>query len=93
MCGGISQYNSSKPQGPKNYLMIVSMRIRMEGFIFFDYQDQFPRALRDLAQWLSEGKIQRKETIVRGGLSQAEQALTDLYNGINTGKLGYPMRR
>jgi len=28
MCGGISQYNSSKPQGPKNYLMIISMRIR-----------------------------------------------------------------
>jgi len=91
MCGGISQYNSSKPQGPKNYLMIVSMRIRMEGFIVFDYQNQYPQALRDLAQWLSEGKIKRKETIVKGGLSQAEKALTDLYNGVNTGKL--PHRR
>lgn len=89
ICGGISQYNSSKPQGPKNYLMIVSMRIRMEGFIVFDYQSQYPRALRDLSQWLSEGKIQRKETIVRGGLSQAEKALTDLYNGVNTGELDF----
>ena len=85
ICGGISQYNSSKPQGPKNYLMIISMRIRMEGFIVFDYEDQYPKALRELAQWLSEGKIKRKETIVRGGLSKAEKALTDLYNGINTG--------
>ncbi|KIW68614.1 hypothetical protein PV04_04549 [Phialophora macrospora] len=87
MCGGISQYNSSKPQGPKNYLMIVSMRIRMEGFIVFDFAKEYPRALKDLAQWLSEGKIKRKETIVKGGLDQAENALRDLYKGVNTGKL------
>ncbi|ETI24602.1 hypothetical protein G647_03971 [Cladophialophora carrionii CBS 160.54] len=87
MCGGISQYNSSNPQGPKNYLMIVSMRIRMEGFIVFDYAKEYPRALKDLAQWLSEGRIKRKETIIKGGLAQAENALRDLYNGVNTGKL------
>jgi NADPH-dependent curcumin reductase CurA len=86
MCGGISQYNSSKPQGPKNYLMIVSMRIRMEGFVVFDFEDRYPDALRDLSKWLGEGKIQRRETIVKGGLSQAEHALADLYKGINTGK-------
>ena len=58
----------------------------MEGFIVFDYAKEYPRALRDLAQWLSEGKIKRKETIVRGGLDQAQKALQDLYKGINTGK-------
>jgi len=63
------------------------MRIRMEGFIVFDYQDQYPQALKELAQWLQEGKIQRKETIIKGGLAKAEQGLADLYNGINTGKL------
>lgn len=87
MCGGISQYNEPVQKGPKNYLVIVSMRIKMQGFIVFDYQDQYPTALRELAQWLSEGKIKRKETIVKGGLKKAEQALIDLYNGMNTGKL------
>ena len=57
----------------------------MEGFIVFDYAKEYPRALKDLAQWLSEGKIKRKETIVKGGLPQAENALRDLYNGVNTG--------
>jgi NADPH-dependent curcumin reductase CurA len=85
MCGGISQYNTSKAQGPKNYLMIISMRIRMEGFIVFDYLDQYPKALKEMAQWMEEGKLQRKETIVKGGLSQAEKALVDLYQGVNTG--------
>lgn len=47
---------------------------------------RFPAARKELAQWLSEGKIQRKETILRGGLKVAEQALADLYKGINTGE-------
>lgn len=58
----------------------------MEGFIVFDYVEQYLEACRQLAQWLAEGKIQRKETVVKGGLAKAEQALVDLYNGINTGE-------
>lgn len=102
MCGAISQYNKNKAQGPKvnwsgilepssaknyqNYLMIISMRIRMEGFIVFDYDKQFPEARKQLAKWLSEGKLKRKETVMKGGLAKAEQALVDLFNGANTGK-------
>ncbi len=58
----------------------------MEGFIVFDYASQFGEARTELAKWLSEGKIQRKETIIRGGLKAAEQALLNLYEGVNTGK-------
>lgn len=67
--------------------MVIAMRIRMQGFIVFDYASQFAAAKKELSQWLSEGKIQRKETIIKGGLKAAEKALGDLYKGINTGKL------
>jgi NADPH-dependent curcumin reductase CurA len=87
MCGGVSQYNAAAPKGPKNYLMIVSMRIRMEGFIVFDYEDRYPEARRELSKWLGEGKIKRKETVVKGGLKEAEKGLVGLYQGLNTGKL------
>ncbi len=87
LCGAISQYNSTEPKGPKNYLMVISMRIRMEGFIVFDYKDRYPAARQELSEWLAEGKIQRKETIVKGGLEVAERALLGLYKGTNTGKL------
>lgn len=87
ICGAISQYNAKEPKGPKNYLMVISMRIRMEGFIVFDYAAKYVEARRELAQWLAEGKIQRKETIVKGGLGAAEEALLGLYKGTNTGKL------
>lgn len=58
----------------------------MEGFIVFDYAKEYPTARKQLAQWLAEGKIKRQETIVKGGLKVAEQALVDLYKGGNTGK-------
>ena len=87
MCGGVSQYNTKDVRGPKNYLMIVSMRIRMEGFIVFDYEKEYSAARKQLLQWLEEGKIKRKETIVKGGLKEAEKALLGLYQGMNTGKL------
>lgn len=87
MCGAISQYNNAKPVGPKNISMVIAMRIKMQGFLVFDYAKEYPAAIAQLAQWLAEGKLQRKETIVNGGLKAAEQALVDLYNGINTGKL------
>ncbi|KAG0647145.1 NADP-dependent oxidoreductase, partial [Hyphodiscus hymeniophilus] len=85
MCGAISQYNSAEAVGPKNITMVIAMRIKMEGFIVFDYASKFPEARKEIMQWLAEGKLQRKETIVKGGLPAAEQALLDLYKGINTG--------
>lgn len=88
MCGGISAYNTKDVQGPKNYLMIISMRIRMQGFIVFDYVKQYAAAKKELAQWLAEGKIKRQETILKGGIDKMPEALRALYEGVNTGKSG-----
>ncbi|PKS07153.1 hypothetical protein jhhlp_005753 [Lomentospora prolificans] len=90
MCGGISQYNTTNVQGPKifqNILNVISMRIKMQGFIVLDFVKEFAAARDELAEWLNAGKIKRKETIVKGGLKGAEQALVDLFKGANTGKM------
>lgn len=58
----------------------------MEGFIVFDHRKHYAEARKQLAQWLAEGKIKRQETIVKGGLRVAEQALVDLFKGGNTGE-------
>lgn len=63
------------------------MRIRMQGFIVFDYADRWPEARAALADLLKQKKIRTKETILVGGLDLAQQALRDLYKGVNTGKL------
>lgn len=61
----------------------------MEGFIVFDHAKEYPSARKQLAQWLAEGKMKRQETIVKGGLKVAEQALVDLFKGGNTGESSY----
>lgn len=67
-------------------MMIITMRIRMQGFIVLDYTEKWPEARKELAQWLSEGKLKRKETVIKGGISKAEGALVGLFEGKNTGK-------
>ena len=59
----------------------------MKGFIIFDYVKQYPTALKNLATWLSQGKIRRKEHIIKGGIQAAPQGLVSLYEGANTGKM------
>jgi NADPH-dependent curcumin reductase CurA len=59
----------------------------MQGFVVFDFADKYAEARKQLAQWLSEGKLKRKETIIKGGINKAEDALVGLFEGKNTGKL------
>lgn len=89
MCGAISGYNESgkESKGIRNLFHVISQRIHMEGFIVFDFFDEFARARKDISEWVAEGKLKRKETIVRGGIEKAEYAIRDLFEGKNTGKL------
>ncbi|KAI1363607.1 hypothetical protein F5Y08DRAFT_340432 [Xylaria arbuscula] len=89
MCGSISGYNEpgKESKGIRNLFHVVAQRIHMEGFIVFDFFDEFARARKDISEWVAEGKLKRKETIVKGGLEKAEYAIRDLFEGKNTGKL------
>lgn len=62
------------------------MRNRMEGFIVLDLAAEFPEAMKQMAVWISQGQIKSKNTVVKGGLQKAPQALAGLFKGINTGK-------
>ncbi|KAJ4243622.1 hypothetical protein NW757_011049 [Fusarium falciforme] len=87
MSGAISQYNSASPTGPKNLVWASVKRIRLQGFIVVDYADEFDDARRQIAQWIADGKIRTRATVIDGGLKVAEEALRGLFSGTNTGKL------
>ena len=87
MCGGISQYNTTKPKGPSNIGKVITMRICMQGFIVIDHVADYPVARKELSQWIAEGRLKKNEQILEGGLKVVEQGLVDLYKGINLGKL------
>ena len=87
MCGSISGYNNPSKVGVRNISQVTVQRIHMEGFIVFDFAAEYAEGRRELGQWLADGKLKRKETIVKGGLQEAERAFTHLFEGKNTGKL------
>ncbi|KAK7941329.1 nadp-dependent leukotriene b4 12-hydroxydehydrogenase [Apiospora aurea] len=90
MCGSISGYNNPNKEasaGIKNLFNVTAQRIHMEGFIVFDFLADYAEGRRELSQWLADGSLKRKATIVKGGLQQAEQAFSHLFEGKNTGKL------
>ncbi|HBZ72297.1 MAG TPA: NADP-dependent oxidoreductase [Deltaproteobacteria bacterium] len=86
LCGGISGYNASEPPpGPRNYMNLVIQRARMEGFIVLDYAARFGEAVRELAAWVTSGKIKHQED-VQVGLENAPRTLLRLFEGKNLGK-------
>ena len=86
ICGAISQYNKPKIQGPSNYMKIVTARGILNGIIVFDYIDQYPVAVKNIATWLKEGKMRSKEHIVEG-IEHFPNTLRMLFTGDNFGKL------
>jgi NADPH-dependent curcumin reductase len=87
ICGAISQYNSTTGVGgPKNYMMLLVTRSRMEGFVIFDYAARYAEAAREMAGWMKEGKLVSHCHVV-SGLETFPETLLGLFSGENLGKL------
>lgn len=88
LCGMISQYGKDDRAnlGPRNFINVLTRRLKVQGFIILDYLDRMPLAQLRMLWWLKRGRIRDRQTLVRG-LDQAPQALTQLFTGANTGKL------
>jgi len=86
-CGSISRYNDARAEpGPRNLFLMVTKRLRLEGFIILDHNARFPEFLAELAPWVREGKLQYRETIV-DGIENVPAAFAGLFRGENIGKM------
>ena len=87
ICGMISVYNDTEPTpGPRNLSMIIGKRLTLRGFIVFDHADLRPQFEAEVGQWLADGKIVWRETVV-DGIDNAVNGFRDLMAGANTGKM------
>ncbi len=86
VCGQISQYNLQEAEmGPRWLFQTIAKRLRIEGFLIFDFAPQIPEALAQMAAWYREGRFQYRETIAEG-LEQAPAAFIGMLTGRNLGK-------
>lgn len=86
-CGAISVYNNTKP--PKSISVqpfLVKKSSSMQGFIISDFADKHPEGIKQLTEWLRQGKLKYRETI-REGFENIPQAFIDLFEGKNKGKM------
>lgn len=85
LCGMISTYNdTTRPR--YDISPFLMKRIRLQGFIIIDFKDRYIEGSMQLAQWLMEGKLKARETVI-DGLENAPETLNMLFDGGNMGKL------
>ena len=87
ICGAISQYNATTSmQGPSNYMALLVMRARMEGFLVFDFAKDFPPALAEMAAWIANGQLKSREDVYEG-IENFNDTFLRLFSGEKQGKL------
>lgn len=86
-CGAISLYNATEiPKSISVQPFLVKKSALMQGFIVSNYEEKFPEAMKQLADWVAEGKLTYTETIVEG-FENIPRAFMDLFEGKNKGKM------
>lgn len=85
-CGVVSQYDTTNPApGPRGVPgLLVTKRLRMEGFLVADFADRFADARRDLRTWIADGRLSPRQDTFEG-LESAPRAFVDLLAGGNVG--------
>ena len=89
VCGLIAQYNETEASVPKwaSSLMrnVLTKRLTIRGFIVSDFAARHADFLRDMSQWVREGKVKHREFITEG-IDSAPAAFIGLLKGANFGK-------
>lgn len=86
ICGMIDIYNSAEPTKLRFIARVIAMRIRLKGFIVFDYQPRMDEFFAAMTPWLKSGAVKAQETVVEG-LEATPDAFLGLFTGANTGKM------
>jgi NADPH-dependent curcumin reductase CurA len=82
LCGAISVYNATEPvPGPRNLLLMIWRRLRMEGFIVGDHDDRRPEFLAEMTDLVRQGVVTSPETVVGHGIDEAFAGFVELLDG------------
>jgi hypothetical protein len=89
VCGLIAQYNDTGATPPKwaSSMMrsVLTKRLTIRGFIVSDFAARQADFLRDMSQWVREGKVKYREFVTEG-IESAPSAFMGLLKGANFGK-------
>ncbi|MCW7540636.1 NADP-dependent oxidoreductase [Aquabacterium sp. A7-Y] len=84
VCGMISGYNG-EPIPLENPQLILTARLKVQGFIVAEHMDAWPEALKELGTLVATGRLKYRESVAEG-LENAPDAFLGLLKGRNFGK-------
>ena len=84
MCGMIAGYNG-EPIPITLPQLILTNRMKIEGFIVSEHMEAWPEALKELGALVATGKLKYRETVAQG-IANAPEAFFGLLKGKNQGK-------
>jgi NADPH-dependent curcumin reductase CurA len=71
--------------GPRLQGEILAKQLKVEGFMFTQFDDRMDEANTALKQWIQEGKLKWKEHVTEG-FENAAKAFIEMLKGSNFGK-------
>ncbi len=91
-CGAVSNYNTSRPTGLRNWFEVILNRLEIKGFIILDFvaSGKAGEATAEMVKACKEGKItvdESMETVVETKFEDVPKTWMMLFEGGNTGKL------
>lgn len=91
VCGTVAWYSLTELPVGRDHLPLIMRnilvkRLKVQGFIIFDHAHRQSDFLRDVGEWVRQGRIRYREDVVEG-LEQAPQAFLRMLKGGNFGKL------
>jgi NADPH-dependent curcumin reductase CurA len=83
----IADYNAEgETPGPRNMMMVIGKRLRIQGFIVFDFIARRHQFLEQMMGWARAGQLRWEETVMEG-IEAVPEAFIGLFRGSNTGKM------
>jgi hypothetical protein len=85
MCGAVSNFGTQEQPSTAVLIETVLRRLTITGFIVRDYEDLRPEFEARVSDWLAQGQLVDRATIVEG-IAAAGAGLEGLLSGANFGK-------
>jgi len=88
VCGMISAYNNfgAMSEPVTTLSNMIYNRVTMRGFVVYEFESKRAQFLKDMKDWIQQGRIKYRTTI-QEGIDAAPGALIGLFTGANTGKM------
>ena len=84
LCGMIAGYDG-KPLPLSHPALILTARLKLQGFIVSEHMEVWPEALKELGTLVGTGKLRPRESVAQG-IEAAPEAFLGLLKGKNFGK-------